>query len=384
MGGTPLCSAACAVVELGCAGGVRYFGLRYHAVGCDLSFASLKRVEGYEQRVQADASVCIPLPNNSVDAVVSSYFWEHIPPEVKPRILSEASRILRPNGKLIFLYDLETKNPLIRHFKLKDPTLYERLFIAGDGHFGYQHSVENLTIFEQAGFRISEHYGMEKTWLLSPSAYSKLAQFGAFGSGLFASASRLGQRPFFRSIYSPHATRRYSSLSVVASGLGKDRTCCLQESHVTSGDQWQPGIETGHANLFILIWAFGFCKSVTAGPFLPNKFPSPATFWRRLRRWEEQRGWLGSLLLRLPLDHTEALFMKYTYPPVAIWMRSSQSRVNRFRAAFQCNGLSHFAITFLSVRYMTLSATSSLGKAPASSAVCAGTCSVTPPHWLYR
>jgi hypothetical protein len=32
------------VVELGCAGGVRYFGQRYRMVGCDLSFSSLKKM----------------------------------------------------------------------------------------------------------------------------------------------------------------------------------------------------------------------------------------------------------------------------------------------------------------------------------------------------
>jgi hypothetical protein len=51
------------------------------------------------------------------------------------------------------------------------------------------------------------------------------------------------------------------------------------------------------------------------------------------------------------------------YALVAICIRSSQSKVNRFSAAFQCSGLSHLLITFLSVRYITLSAASSLGKA---------------------
>lgn len=185
------------VVELGCAGGVRYFGRRYRMVGCDLSLSSLKKLEFYERRVQADATVCIPLPDDSVDAVVSSYFWEHISPEVKPHLLSEMNRILRPGGKLIFLYDVETKNPLIRHYKEKDQVLYERLFIAGDGHLGYQRPGENLAIFIEAGFRVVKHRGMEKTWLSSPSAYTKLAQFGTAGGRLLAWASRLGQQPFF-------------------------------------------------------------------------------------------------------------------------------------------------------------------------------------------
>ncbi len=185
------------IVELGCAGGVKYFGKHYRMIGCDLSLSSLKKLEFYERRVQADAAVCIPLPDNSVDAVVSSYFWEHIPPEVKPHILSEMNRILRPSGRLIFLYDVETQNPLIRRYKKKDRAQYERLFIAGDGHRGYQRPVENLAIFEEAGFSVGEHKGMEKTWLQSPSAYTKLAQFGTAGNRLLALASRLGQKPLF-------------------------------------------------------------------------------------------------------------------------------------------------------------------------------------------
>jgi SAM-dependent methyltransferase len=185
------------VVELGCAGGVRYFGQRYHMVGCDLSFSSLKNLDFYERRIQADASVCIPLPDNSVDAVVSSYFWEHIPPSVKPNILRECQRILRPGGKLLFLYDVETESPLIRRYKYKNRPLYNKLFIEGDGHLGYQRPLENLAIFEDQGFRVVEHHGMEKTWLQSPSVYTKLAQFGTGGNSLLAWGSRLGQQPFF-------------------------------------------------------------------------------------------------------------------------------------------------------------------------------------------
>lgn len=185
------------VVELGCAGGVRYFGQRYHMVGCDLSFSSLRKLEFYELRVQSDAAVCIPLPDGSVDAVVCSYFWEHIPPTVKPNILAECQRILRPGGKLVFLYDVETENPLIRRYKKCNGALYEKLFIEGDGHLGYQRPAENLAMFEDAGFRVVEHQGMEKTWLQSPSAYTKLAQFRTRGERLLAWASQLGQWPLF-------------------------------------------------------------------------------------------------------------------------------------------------------------------------------------------
>jgi SAM-dependent methyltransferase len=186
------------VVELGCAGGVRYLGSRYRMIGCDLSFSSLLKLDAvYQMKLQADAADCLPLADNSVDAVVSSYFWEHIAPEVKPRILKELQRILRPGGKLVFLYDVETKNPLIERYKLRDPALYRRLFIEGDGHLGYQTPAENLAAFVSSGFRVVERRGMEKTWLQSPSTYGKLSLFGTAAGRLLARAARLGQPPYF-------------------------------------------------------------------------------------------------------------------------------------------------------------------------------------------
>lgn len=185
------------VLELGCAGGVRYFGKRYRMIGCDLSFASLRILDFYERRVQADAAGCIPVPANSVDAVVSSYFWEHIPPQVKPSILRECRRILKPDGKLVFLYDVETENPLIRKYRAINPQLYTHFFIEGDGHLGYQSADDNLSLFRQAGFEVLMAQGFEKTWLQSPSVYDKLARFGTPAGPRLAWAAALGRAPFF-------------------------------------------------------------------------------------------------------------------------------------------------------------------------------------------
>jgi SAM-dependent methyltransferase len=191
-----LVRAGATVIELGCASGVKYFGKRYRMVGCDLSLSSLARLDFYERRVQADAATCIPLAGGAVDAIVSSYFWEHIPPDVKPRILKECRRVLRPGGKLVFLYDVETDNPLIRRYKKRDAARYRDLFIDNDGHLGYQTPAENLAVFAQAGFRVLRHRGMEKTWLQGPSVYQKLSCFDAPGARVFARAAKLGRQPF--------------------------------------------------------------------------------------------------------------------------------------------------------------------------------------------
>ena len=186
------------VVELGCAGGVKYFGKRYHMIGCDLSFKSLLKTEGiYRQLLQTDVVKSIPLPDNSVDAVVSSFFWEHIDPALKPKLLAECLRILRPEGKIIFLYDVETNNPAIHHYKEINPTLYKQLFIEGDGHVGYQRPVENLSLFQSAGYRVLEHRGLEKTWLQSPSTFGKLTHFGKGAKIMFGWTKVFGNAPWF-------------------------------------------------------------------------------------------------------------------------------------------------------------------------------------------
>jgi len=156
---------------------------------------SLQAIDFYEQRVRADAVQCIPMPDASVDAVVSSYFWEHIPPPLKPGILQECQRVLRPGGKLIFLYDVETDNPLIRRYKNSKPELYKQLFMDGDGHLGYETPKANRAHFEKAGFHVLTQQGMEKTPLQGASVYIKLAAFE--GSGLFERVGSLGATRWF-------------------------------------------------------------------------------------------------------------------------------------------------------------------------------------------
>lgn len=190
--------AGCCVVELGCAGGVEYFGQRYSMVGVDVSQKSLAHAcSSYAIRLQADASRCIPLPDGSVDAVISSYFWEHMLPMVKPDILAECRRVLRPNGKLIFLYDVETNNPLIAHYKNKDLSEYNRLFLDCDGHVGYETPSENVRCFSDCGFKVLAHQGLEKTFVQSPSVYTKLETFRGASNRVFRVLAKAGSSPYF-------------------------------------------------------------------------------------------------------------------------------------------------------------------------------------------
>lgn len=167
------------LLELGCASGVDYFGKKFKMIGLDLSWKSLKKIQGYQLALQADATN-IPLADSSVDGIISSYFWEHIPSQVKNSMLHEFQRILKPNGKLVFLYDVETDNGLINLLKKKDLALYNRFFLEGDGHLGYENPEANRIQFQENGFTVIKHFGMERTAWQSNSVYEKFRHLSGF------------------------------------------------------------------------------------------------------------------------------------------------------------------------------------------------------------
>jgi len=178
--------AGSTVLELGCAGGVDYFGKRYKMVGVDLSFSSLvNAAKSYTYAVHGDASR-LPLPDCSVNGVISSFFWEHIPKDEKRVFLAEFNRVLRPEGKLIFLFDVKNANPLIRYYQKTDPDLYDKLFLEKDGHVGFHTWDENLKMLRDSAFHVTRITGHERTFLLSPSVFKKLRQWkGLMGSTVF-------------------------------------------------------------------------------------------------------------------------------------------------------------------------------------------------------
>lgn len=177
------------VLEMGCAGGIAYFSTRYRMIGLDVSMASLQAAATlYEKCIQADASRGIPLEDGSVDAAASSFFWEHIAMRDKRVILAELRRVLRRGGKIVFLYDVETENPLVASMRRVRPALYQAEFIERDGHLGYQTPGENREIFESEGFRIVEQLGLERSPLQATTVWAKMRKwpqpFAATGSML--------------------------------------------------------------------------------------------------------------------------------------------------------------------------------------------------------
>ena len=160
------------ILEIGCASGVNFFGKSFNMIGLDLSFASLQNLSYYQLGIQADA-LNLPFPDNSLDGIISSYFWEHISPDIKNLMLIEFKRVLKPGGKIIFLYDVDTKNSLILMLKIEQPELYKKIFLDVDGHFGYETPNDNSKRYINHGFMILKHFGMERTYLQSNSVYEK-------------------------------------------------------------------------------------------------------------------------------------------------------------------------------------------------------------------
>lgn len=180
--------AGSTLLEVGCASGIAYFPDRYRVVGLDLSLSSLARVaQIYDRCVQADLTAGVPLPDDSVDAIVSSFVWEHIPPEQKGTALAECARVLKPGGKLVFLYDVESENPTYRSMKRRDPALYREILIDREGHLGWESPAANRAHFEAAGFRLIESLGREKLFF-SPMMYDKVGNW----DGWLARAGTLG------------------------------------------------------------------------------------------------------------------------------------------------------------------------------------------------
>ena len=165
------------ILELGCGAGVSYFGT-FNTIGMDLSYKSMKENKvNYKFFLKSDIINNIALKSESMDLIVSSFFWEHIDLKEKNKCLKEINRVLKPNGRVIFLFDVETKNPLINFFKKRNIKKYNEIFLYGDRHIGYETIKSNNLKFESQGFKIEHCLGCEKTLFQSWSTFKKLSQF---------------------------------------------------------------------------------------------------------------------------------------------------------------------------------------------------------------
>jgi SAM-dependent methyltransferase len=182
------------VVELGCAGGVAWLGKQYRMTGVDVTRQGLA-MAARKYSLCVRSSSLKPIPDQSVDAVVSSYFWEHMSAADKGEILTQIARILKPGGHVVFIYDVATHNPLIAWLRARDPKRYQALFLDADGHIGYQTLAENEDLFRASGLKVMASNALERTPLQSTSVYLKMQQWDGSVRWLGRLLSLLNRRP---------------------------------------------------------------------------------------------------------------------------------------------------------------------------------------------
>ncbi len=105
------------LMDLGCGTGrfldfVKQAWPRLPVVGIDLSEAYLREAERHLKRWSridtiVAAAESLPVAQDSLDAVTSIFLLHELPPEVRRTVLREASRVLRPGGRLIIVDSLQ-------------------------------------------------------------------------------------------------------------------------------------------------------------------------------------------------------------------------------------------------------------------------------------
>lgn len=194
------------LLELGAGGGVRFFAHHARATALDVSYQSLGRLDpGYELALQADA-LHLPVADGAYDAAASAYFYEHIATSDKPRLLEEVRRALRPGGRVVFLFDVASHNPLFRWLR-RDEAKFHECFVEHDHHYGLQRATESLRGFEQAGFRVLDHHLANKTPLQYLAVYGWTRPYGhPVTTALAGAAGVLSRKPMFSKAYTAGLT----------------------------------------------------------------------------------------------------------------------------------------------------------------------------------
>ena len=161
------------VLDIGCAGGIKWLGKYTKTIGLDLSFASLiKALQCYDGAIQANIEN-LPLKNSSFDLIYGSYIFEHLSPKVKENFLKEAHRVLNPQGKLILQFDTLSNNWLTC-FALKDLKAYKRGFIDIDNHIGLEPLSIAITQLKKNGFKIIRIIKFGTTFIQYEPSYNWL------------------------------------------------------------------------------------------------------------------------------------------------------------------------------------------------------------------
>lgn len=141
------------ILDLACGGGTRTLLGRGRVVGIDISLVSaLAARPDYAATACADAFK-LPVPAASFDCVFSSDFFGHVPHGQKDRLFLEVRRCLKPAGRLVFVAETDSVNPLTAAAK-RHPKLYREKFVEEiGGHYGLELPSALDARLRRAGFR---------------------------------------------------------------------------------------------------------------------------------------------------------------------------------------------------------------------------------------
>ncbi len=139
------------LLDLGCGGGWAVFAAVGHAVGLDLSAASLAAARRIYPQVVCASLEALPFPDETFDFVVSSDVLGHVPLGLKDRVLAEIWRVLKPGGRTLHYIEADGADPALR-FARRYPELFEKYIIEPEGHIGLETADRIFARFRAAGF----------------------------------------------------------------------------------------------------------------------------------------------------------------------------------------------------------------------------------------
>jgi ubiquinone/menaquinone biosynthesis C-methylase UbiE len=116
---------ACRILDLGCGTGAMAIAVgrelpSARVIGIDGDLEVLRRAHdkaaavGVELELHEALADAVPLADASVDCVVSTLVFHHLPPKVKRDALAEARRVLEPGGRLLICDVGRAQDPLMR------------------------------------------------------------------------------------------------------------------------------------------------------------------------------------------------------------------------------------------------------------------------------
>jgi ubiquinone/menaquinone biosynthesis C-methylase UbiE len=159
------------VLDLGCGtGSLAFFIKKYHPksniFAVDASEPMItecekkKRNESLDVIFKHSSAENLPFENEIFDTIVASFLLSYIPKTIKPSVLKEALRVLKPNGKLVIV-DPNKQYGLKRFWNIAQ--YISNPFFAEDGLEG-----NYLQMLEEAGFSDIYHLSGFHKWIDIP------------------------------------------------------------------------------------------------------------------------------------------------------------------------------------------------------------------------